>query len=89
MHSPPKRCFYEWASALLLVAAVSVGAVLAAASDSELASTEPGVGSRDAVIHDFPLYFIENRGQLEEPVGFYLEGREASVYFAPGAWRKR
>ena len=48
------------------------------------ASTEPGSRSADALFQAFPLYFIENRGQVEEPVDFYLEGREASVYFTPG-----
>ncbi len=28
-----------------------------------------------------PLYFIENRGQSDEQVAYYLQGRDASVYF--------
>ncbi len=31
-----------------------------------------------------PLYFIENRGQLEARVGYYLQGRDTSVYFTSG-----
>ncbi len=36
-----------------------------------------------AVFSDFPLYFVENRGQLAERVAFYLRGRETSVFFTP------
>ena len=61
-----------------------MGVLLAPAGDSQRASTEPSSRSADALFQAFPLYFIENRGQVEEPVGFYLEGREASVYFTPG-----
>ena len=32
---------------------------------------------------DFPLYFVENRGQVQGPVGYYLEGRDTAVYFTP------
>ncbi len=28
-----------------------------------------------------PLYFIENLGQLDERVGYYLQGRDTTVYF--------
>ena len=28
-----------------------------------------------------PLYFIENQGQLDQRVGYYLHGKDKSVYF--------
>src|SRR4030095_7340455 len=28
-----------------------------------------------------PLYFVENRGQLDSRVAFYLQGRDKSLYF--------
>jgi len=31
-----------------------------------------------------PLYFIPNQGQLDERVVFYIQGRDKTVYFAPG-----
>ena len=46
------------------------------------AGRESGVAS-GAVFSDFPLYFIENRGQMDEQVSYYLAGRETSVYFTP------
>ncbi len=30
-----------------------------------------------------PLYFIENRGQLDHQVAYYVQGKGASIYFAP------
>jgi hypothetical protein len=29
------------------------------------------------------LYFIENRGQLDQQVGYYLQGRDKTLYFTP------
>jgi hypothetical protein len=31
-----------------------------------------------------PFYFVENRGQVEQSVAYYAQGREASVYFSSG-----
>ena len=28
-----------------------------------------------------PLYFVENRGQLDDRVAYYVQGRDTSVYF--------
>src|SRR5262245_52409134 len=28
-----------------------------------------------------PLYFIENQGQLDQQVGYYVKGKDNSVYF--------
>ncbi len=30
-----------------------------------------------------PLYFIENHGQVDDHVAYYVQGKDASVYFAP------
>ncbi len=35
-------------------------------------------------LHGLPLYFIENRGQVDERVAYYLQGRDKSVYFTCG-----
>jgi hypothetical protein len=39
--------------------------------------------SRVAALTSLPLYFIENRGQVNDRVGLYLQGRDKSVYFTP------
>ncbi len=31
-----------------------------------------------------PLYFIANKGQLDERVEYYVQGRDKSLYFSPG-----
>ena len=30
-----------------------------------------------------PLYFIENQGQLDSQVSYYIQGRDKSIYFTP------
>ena len=30
-----------------------------------------------------PLYFIENQGQLDPDVSYYIQGRDKSIYFTP------
>ncbi len=42
--------------------------------------------SRPRVLADFgklPLYFIENQGQLDPRVAYYIQGRDKSIYFTP------
>jgi hypothetical protein len=39
--------------------------------------------SRVAALTSLPLYFIENRGQVNDQVRLYLQGRDNSVYFTP------
>jgi hypothetical protein len=31
-----------------------------------------------------PLFFIPNRGQADEPVDFYIPGKDKTIYFTPG-----
>ena len=31
-----------------------------------------------------PLYFVENRGQLDSRVDYYIQGRDKTIYFTPG-----
>lgn len=57
----------------------------------------PAVGAADAVLAlkpsavkleaDFgrlPLYFIPNKGQLDERADYHVQGRDKSLYFSPG-----
>jgi len=59
--------------------AAGIALLVAAGPWVSRAGSAPAAGTLD----DFPLYFIENRGQVEGRLGYYLEGREASVYFSP------
>jgi len=38
----------------------------------------------DAAFGQLPLLFIENRGQLDPTVAYYVQGRSTSLYFTPG-----
>jgi uncharacterized protein (TIGR03437 family) len=40
------------------------------------------VARRDESFGRLPLYFIENRGQMDRRVAFYLQGRDKTIYFA-------
>ncbi len=56
-----------------VIAVIALGVVLAPAGDSQQVGT---------LFHQLPLYFVENRGQVDEEVLYYLVGRETGVYFA-------
>jgi hypothetical protein len=52
--------------------------------ETSSAVKEPGVGAKtqvQAALSKLPLYFIENRGQLDARVAYYLQGRDTAVYF--------
>ena len=54
-------------------------------TSSAIEDEEPGVGTKtqvQAALSKLPLYFIENRGQLDARVAYYLQGRDTAVYFA-------
>ena len=84
----PRQHFGVLGACLLAVVAVGFAARAeapegAAGRESGAASGRESGAASGAVFSDFPLYFVENRGQLAEGVAFYLEGRETSVYFTP------
>lgn len=31
-----------------------------------------------------PLYFVENQGQMDEPVAYYIQGSDKTIYFTSG-----
>jgi hypothetical protein len=37
----------------------------------------------EAAFGQLPLLFIENRGQLDPTVAYYVQGRSTSLYFTP------
>ena len=53
---------------------------------SQATSLEPADARRTAVKERFgrlPLYFVENRGQTDSQVAYYIKGRDKTVYFTP------
>jgi len=73
---------------VLIGPAVPIGI---AASTSASSAALPSLGT-SSVAHaeqlrarygTMPLYFIENQGQLDARVGYYLHGHDTSVYFTP------
>src|SRR5262245_42833504 len=67
----------------LMPSPASISKVLRANSHSPLAKSASANNERvQSLFGKLPLYFIENQGQLDERVAYYLPGRMASVYFS-------
>ena len=65
---------------------LTVSLVLVAAAGALMLSHTPAPVTRARALSDqdfsrLPLYFIENRGQLDRRVDFYLRGRDRTVHF--------
>jgi len=60
-------------AAAIAVAAVCLHAAPNQAQSSVLAEELGGM----------PLHFIENQGQIDEEVGYYVQGRDKSLFFTP------
>lgn len=52
---------------------------------AQLGSKEIDAQTKDRVqlaLEKLPLYFIENRGQLNGEVAYYIQGRNVAIYFS-------
>ncbi len=48
--------------------------------------TPPDTATRarvKALLNQLPLYFVENQGQADEQVDFYIKGHDKTIYFTP------
>src|SRR5215475_14542256 len=59
---------------------LALAALLSIPSLTPLSSSP---SSLPAAVGKLPLYFIENRGQVEAPVAYYLQGLDTTLYFTP------
>jgi beta-propeller repeat-containing protein/PKD domain-containing protein len=76
----PYRLTALWT--LFLVTGLAIAGTLAAADPGDgLGSDRPSRPPTAQAFGDFPLYFIENRGQAGPDAAYYLQGRDKSVYF--------
>ncbi len=73
------------AGAVVVALGVGGGVVLRRTSEGlPSATAEPGPVARRPVVEalgKLPLYFVENRGQLDARVAYYIQGRDKVVYF--------
>ena len=71
-----------WAVALLIVftAGLAVG-------DKPTSIAFPATAPRALTLDRLPLYFVENRGQLDERVSYYVVGRDKTVFFTSAGVR--
>ena len=44
----------------------------------------PSTVKLEANYGKMPLYFIANKGQLDDRVAYYVQGKDKSIYFCPG-----
>ncbi len=54
---------------------------IADVSKTEPAASDPSRPAVALLSNDFPLHFIENAGQIDERVAYYVHGRTTSIYF--------
>jgi hypothetical protein len=68
---------------LMLVATVAAGCSGSAPLSGEGPGSEVATKARvEAALGKLPLYFIENQGQADPRVSYYVQGRDTSVYFS-------
>src|SRR5881392_2402738 len=65
----------------LLLAALGAGLLANAAAPRQALPTAATRARVQEAMETLPLYFIENRGQADPRVRYYLHGRGTSVYF--------
>lgn len=58
---------------------------LSAGTADSVSPLKPSVVKLEADFGRMPLYFIANKGQLDERVDYYVQGRDKSLYFSPGS----
>jgi hypothetical protein len=69
----------------VLILGISAGSVAKQLQPGRAPAGIPasGVARLDPDFGRMPLYFIPNRGQLDERVAYYIVGRDKSIYFEP------
>ena len=72
---------------VVLLALAGAGCVTAGRDSSASRAptgTGDGVKGVEAVLSNVPLSFVQNRGQVDGPVNYYVQGADTSLYFGPG-----
>jgi hypothetical protein len=59
------------------------GAAFTTAVDAAEAAQAPPLRTVEASMGQIPLYFIENQGQIDGPVAYYVQGKDKTLYFTP------
>lgn len=83
-----RRIFVPLCLALLVVALFAVRASVQASTPlapaAQPASDQARTASLLAAYDKLPLYFVENRGQIDPRVVYYLQGSDKAIYFTSG-----
>lgn len=71
--------------ALVLLLSLALGPAMRLAASSPVPALAPAAPAihLDRNFGQLPLYFVENRGQLDEQVAYYIQGADKSIYFTP------
>src|SRR6185503_5709532 len=86
------RCHYIFSLAWSLVRPLFLVTLLFCLYGSGRDSRPGSVSTAHANVHKtrasesygkLPLYFVENAGQVDKSVSYYIQGRDKSIYFTP------
>jgi hypothetical protein len=69
------------AKCLISLVLVLLGTAIPNQQSAIARASEADKGRLQAAFENMPLHFIENRGQLDSSVAYYLQGRDTTVYF--------
>ena len=69
----------HWFVSFLLAGLAAAGIV---SSPPSIKDSVKAVASADTYSSRLPLYFIENRGQLDSRIAYYLQGYDKTIYFS-------
>ena len=80
---------HPFALSLALLSMLALAFALSQRGDapSQISSVKGGADARRTAVREsfgrLPLYFVENRGQTDSHVAYYIKGRDKTVYFTP------
>lgn len=79
--SPTPRAGRGRSARFICLAVTCAAAALAVPGSEHL--RRPSITEARGAIGGLPLYFVENAGQVDGQVAYYLRGRDRTVYFTP------
>jgi len=83
-HGGKRGSIFAWLVAIAVLVQLGLLADIYAKPDSGASISKPDSATRARIEENFgklPLYFIENRGQMDSRVTYYVKGHDKSLFF--------
>jgi len=83
-HGGKRGSIFAWLVAIPVLVQLGLPADIHAEPDSGATISKPDSATRARIEENFgklPLYFIENRGQMDSRVTYYVKGRDKTLFF--------